>query len=68
MKRYQTIIRAVFGLIFVAGGVSHFFLGQLQPDGYAAFSQTAPLPLLTFRVVSLVTGGVGRNLRRCADG
>ncbi len=59
MKRYQTIVRVVFGLIFVAGGVSHLFLGQLQPDGYAAFAQTALFPWLADLWMSFVMPNIG---------
>lgn len=40
-------MRALFGVIFVAGGVSHLVLGRTQPESYEAFASTSLVPALT---------------------
>lgn len=54
MERYQKIIRALFAVIFIAGGIAHFFLGRLQPEGYAVFADTALFPWLSSLWMSFV--------------
>lgn len=46
MKRYHQIIRALFALVFIAGGIAHFVLGRLQPRSFAGFADTAVFPWL----------------------
>ena len=46
MSRYQQVLRALFAVIFIAGGLVHFVLGRLLPAGYAGFGETALIPWL----------------------
>lgn len=46
MHRYRTGVRVVFGVAFLLGGLAHLLLGRLDPDGYAAFGETALVPAL----------------------
>lgn len=59
MEWYQRIIRALFAVIFVAGGVAHFFLGRLQPESYAVFADTALFPSLSNLWMSFVMPNIG---------
>lgn len=47
MHRYRTIIRTLFALIFIGGGISHLILGRSAGSGYAVFGDTALLGWLT---------------------
>ena len=44
MRRYRTIVRVVFGVVFVTGAVVHLVLGRVYPEGYAVFGQSALWP------------------------
>ena len=46
MPIYATIIRTIFGVIFVLAGVVHLIQGRVDPRGYAVFADTALLPWL----------------------
>lgn len=59
MERYGTIVTALFAVIFVAGGIAHFVLGRLQPEGYAAFADTALFPWLGDLWMSFVMPNIG---------
>lgn len=59
MQRYQRIIRTLFAAIFIAGGIAHFVLGRVQPEGYAVFADTALFPWLSRLWVSFVMPNVG---------
>lgn len=39
--RYHAIVRAVFGFLFLAGGVAHLVLGRIAPKSYADCGETA---------------------------
>lgn len=41
MRRYCTIVRSVFAVVFIGGGVSHIIQGRLGADGYTVFGGTA---------------------------
>jgi uncharacterized membrane protein len=41
MRIYRIAIRAIFALVFIAGGIVHFWMGRSAPGGYAAFGDTA---------------------------
>ena len=41
MDRYRTVVRSVFAVVFVAGGVSHIALGRVGAEGYAVFGHSA---------------------------
>lgn len=41
MDRYCAVVRSLFALVFVGGGVSHLALGRIGADGYAVFGDTA---------------------------
>lgn len=47
MEWYQKIVRALFAMIFIAGGIVHFLLGRLQPEGYAVFADTVLFPWMS---------------------
>ena len=44
MHMYRAIVRAVFVVIFISGGFSHFMLGRTHPESYAVFGNTALIP------------------------
>lgn len=46
MNRYGQVIRYLFAVIFIGGGIAHFILGRTNPDGYAVFGNTALIPWL----------------------
>ncbi|QGU02428.1 hypothetical protein CKALI_07830 [Corynebacterium kalinowskii] len=41
----KTLVRWGFGAIFAAGVAIHLYYGQTQPEGYAAFGETAVPPV-----------------------
>lgn len=53
------VIRILFGIIFVAGGISHIFLGQLQPEGYAVFATTAPFEWMRWMWENVALPNIG---------
>ena len=59
MTFYRRVVRLVFALIFVCGGVSHLFLGRVQPEGYAVFADTALIPWLRSLWLSFVMPNIG---------
>jgi uncharacterized membrane protein len=59
MKLYQRIVRALFAVIFIGGGVSHFVLGRVMPDSYATFADTALLDWLAALWMSFVMPNIG---------
>ena len=59
MRRYQWIIRLLFAVIFIAGGIAHLVLGRVEPEGYAVFAETALLPWLSELWVSFVMPNIG---------
>ncbi len=59
MTRYHKVIRVLFALIFVGGGITHFILGRLQPDGYAVFADTSFIPQLGALWTSFVMPNIG---------
>lgn len=46
MRLYRAIIRILFAVIFIGGGISHLVLGRTSPEGYAAYARTAAIPAL----------------------
>ena len=46
MDLYQRVIRVIFALTFVGGGIAHLYFGRATPDGYRAFADTALIPWL----------------------
>lgn len=54
MRRYQQVVRWLFAVIFIAGGVAHLILGRVQPEGYAVFADTALFPWLSSLWASFV--------------
>ncbi|MGO1592123.1 MAG: hypothetical protein ACTHW1_03345 [Ancrocorticia sp.] len=59
MQWYQLVIRILFAVIFIAGGIAHFILGRLQPEGYAVFADTALFPWLSELWASFVMPNIG---------
>jgi len=59
MKRYRSIVRIVFAVIFIGGGISHFVLGRLYPNSYATFGRTALIPGLRDLWSSWVMPNIG---------
>lgn len=59
MRWYKGIVRALFALIFITGGIVHLLLGRLQPEGYAVFADTALLPWLSELWASFVMPNIG---------
>lgn len=47
MSRYRTIIRWVFAVAFMAGGVVHLVMGRTAPESYGAFGHTAAWGVLS---------------------
>lgn len=44
MNIYRRIVRLLFSLVFLAGGAVHVVAGQLHPEGYAPYGNTAWFP------------------------
>lgn len=59
MRYYRITIRALFALVFIGGGISHFILGRAQPEGYAVFADTALIPWLSDVWLSFVMPNIG---------
>lgn len=59
MRIYRRVIRALFAVIFIAGGIVHFVLGRISPEGYEAFGATALFPWLTNLWDSFVMPNIG---------
>ncbi|WP_125107055.1 MULTISPECIES: DoxX family membrane protein [Gulosibacter] len=59
MRWYRWIVRVLFAVIFIGGGIAHFVLGRTQPDSYAAFADTALFPWLTSFWHSSVMPNIG---------
>ncbi|MDN5557966.1 MAG: hypothetical protein L0G23_00805 [Ruaniaceae bacterium] len=59
MNLYRKIVRGLFAVIFVAGGVAHLVLGRVAPEGYAVFGETALLPWLSALWGSFVMPNIG---------
>lgn len=59
MRRYQKIVRALFAVVFIAGGIAHLVLGRLQPEGYAVFADTALFPWLSSLWMSFAMSHIG---------
>lgn len=59
MRRYQKIVRALFAVVFIAGGIAHLVLGRLQPEGYAVFADTALFPWLSSLWMSFAMPHIG---------
>ncbi|WP_116114666.1 hypothetical protein [Austwickia chelonae] len=66
MKRYITVARMTFGVIFLLGGVVHLVLGRLAPQGYEAFGRTAVLDDLSHLWVVFVMPNIGWLTVACA--
>lgn len=56
---YRTIIRTLFAVIFIGGGISHFYLGRAMPADYAGFGETALLGWLTELWAGFVMPNIG---------
>ena len=59
MKQYRSVVRILFAVVFIAGGVSHLFLGRLQPEGYVSFAHTALFSWLSDLWTSWVMPNIG---------
>ncbi|MCL2785530.1 MAG: hypothetical protein FWD55_08930 [Propionibacteriaceae bacterium] len=59
MKHYERVIRVIFAVIFIGGGIAHFVLGRLQPDSYAGFAQTPVFGWLQDLWVAWVMPNIG---------
>ena len=59
MEWYRRIVRGLFAVVFIAGGVSHLVLGRLRPEDYAAFGDTALFGWLGDLWASFVIPNIG---------
>lgn len=59
MHRSRTIVRSLFAVVFIGGGVSHVVQGRTNPDGYAVFGETALWPGLESLWKSFVMPNIG---------
>ena len=59
MGRYCTVIRSLFAVVFIGGGVSHIFQGRVGAGGYAVFGDTALWTWLTNLWGSFVMPHIG---------
>ena len=59
MSRYRQVVRFLFAVIFIGGGIAHFVMGRTMPDGYAVFGDTALIPGLGAVWDSFVMPNIG---------
>lgn len=59
MNRYRQVVRYLFAVIFIGGGIAHFVLGRINPDGYAVFGDTSLIPALGNLWSSFVMPNIG---------
>lgn len=59
MEWYPRIVRALFAVLFIAGGLAHVVLGRVQPEGYAVFADTALFGWLSEIWMSFVMPNIG---------
>lgn len=59
MNRYRQVVRFLFAVIFIGGGIAHFVMGRTMPDEYAVFGDTALIPGLGTVWGSFVMPNIG---------
>ncbi|WP_199445875.1 hypothetical protein [Auritidibacter sp. NML120636] len=59
MERYRKVVRALFAVIFIAGGIAHLVLGRVNPEGYVVFADTAMLPIMSDLWMAFVMPNIG---------
>lgn len=59
MHRYCTVVRSLFAVIFIGGGVSHIVQGRVGAEGYAVFGDTTLWVWLTNLWESFVMPNTG---------
>lgn len=58
MSRYRAVVRILFAVVFLAGGLVHLYFGRFSPRSYAVYADTALWPWLA----ELWTGFVMTNI------
>lgn len=56
---FRTIVRTLFGVIFLVGGVVHLVQGRLAPASYTVFGDTAAFGWLSRLWESFVMPNIG---------
>lgn len=59
MRRYRAIVRTLFAVVFLGGGMSHIVQGRVAPESYGAFGDTALWPWLSELWESFVRPNIG---------
>ncbi|WP_220149963.1 hypothetical protein [Acidipropionibacterium virtanenii] len=58
-RAFRVVVRTLFAIVFIAGGIVHFVFGRSRPDTYAAFASTAAFPWLQTLWRSFVMPNIG---------